>query len=442
MSGTAIISSGLVYVQTIILSSGTLYVFENSAGCSSYTTGGALISSKFLTGYTTLFGAVQLNASSFYVPDYTQNKVFKYSLTGVKDNAFNLSVTTPIGNTFYNNTYYVSSYPSKIVQTFNLTTGVLINSSFITVASGNILTMLANENKLYIGTDANIIYVYDATTGSVINSTYITSTINGPYTMICDYSYLYVTSYNSGNVDLFNLNTGNFVINLVSGITNPRGTAIEDGNIYVANTSASSTVYKKAYSYFTAPPPTNSPTYPCFLEGSKILRLDPFSGQESYVPVENLKQGDLIHTSWSGYKAIVIIGRKTIENDPESEIKNRLYRIKKQGQMTDDLVLTGEHCTLHNHLSEEKLADIEKYMGRIYITESAYYRVPAHLDERFEPYPNKGPATIWHFALEHDNPFANYGVYANGLLVESSSIRYMHDLSNMELRRNLDANTK
>jgi len=178
--------------------------------------------------------------------------------------------------------------------------------------------------------------------------------------------------------------------------------------------------------------PSGLAGYPCFLEGSKILRLDPIGGQESYVPVEHLKQGDLIQTSHSGHKAIVIIGRKTIENSPESDIKNRLYRIKKQEQMTEDLVLTGEHCTLHTHLSEEKLAAVEKYMGRIYITESAYYRVPAHLDERFEPYPNEGPATIWHFALEHDNPFANYGVFANGLLVESSSIRYMHDLSNME----------
>jgi hypothetical protein len=41
--------------------------------------------------------------------------------------------------------------------------------------------------------------------------------------------------------------------------------------------------------------------------------------------------------------------------------------------------------------------------------------------------------TIWHFALEHDNIYKNYGVYANGLLVESSSIRYMTELSGMQL---------
>ena len=100
--------------------------------------------------------------------------------------------------------------------------------------------------------------------------------------------------------------------------------------------------------------------------------------------------------------------------------------------MIDDLVLTGEHCTLHPNLSNEMIASVKSSMGDVFITEN-YYRVPAHLDERFEPYPVEGPATIWHFALEHDEPEWNYGVFANGLLVESCSIRYMAELKNLEL---------
>jgi hypothetical protein len=41
--------------------------------------------------------------------------------------------------------------------------------------------------------------------------------------------------------------------------------------------------------------------------------------------------------------------------------------------------------------------------------------------------------TIYHFALENDNYYMNYGVYANGLLVETCSKRYLTELSNMEL---------
>jgi hypothetical protein len=35
--------------------------------------------------------------------------------------------------------------------------------------------------------------------------------------------------------------------------------------------------------------------------------------------------------------------------------------------------------------------------------------------------------------LENENYYWNYGVYANGLLVESSSKRAMKDLSSMEI---------
>ena len=36
-------------------------------------------------------------------------------------------------------------------------------------------------------------------------------------------------------------------------------------------------------------------------------------------------------------------------------------------------------------------------------------------------------------ALENDNYYMNYGIYANGLLVETCSKRYLKELSNMTL---------
>jgi len=44
--------------------------------------------------------------------------------------------------------------------------------------------------------------------------------------------------------------------------------------------------------------------------------------------------------------------------------------------------------------------------------------------------------TIYHLALENENYFSNYGIYANGLLVESCSKRYLKELSGMELNYN------
>jgi hypothetical protein len=72
-------------------------------------------------------------------------------------------------------------------------------------------------------------------------------------------------------------------------------------------------------------------------------------------------------------------------------------------------------------------------MGDIYITEE-YYRMPALLDDRATPYDGEDePVTIWHFSLEHENVAHNYGVFANGLLVESCAIESLIEKSGMRL---------
>jgi hypothetical protein len=39
----------------------------------------------------------------------------------------------------------------------------------------------------------------------------------------------------------------------------------------------------------------------------------------------------------------------------------------------------------------------------------------------------KGDHKIYHFALENEDNYMNYGVYANGLLVETTSKRFMDE---------------
>jgi hypothetical protein len=58
--------------------------------------------------------------------------------------------------------------------------------------------------------------------------------------------------------------------------------------------------------------------------------------------------------------------------------------------------------------------------------------VPVCTDDRATVVPTEGEFDIYNFALEATDPYINYGVYANGLLVESSSIRFMTDLAQME----------
>jgi len=173
-----------------------------------------------------------------------------------------------------------------------------------------------------------------------------------------------------------------------------------------------------------------SPSLPCFKEGTQILTID------GYVPVQDLRQGDLVKTLKHNYVPINMIGKSTIYNSGNADrIKNKLYRLCKQEykEIFEDLIITGCHSILVgdfvSNLQRDKVIEINGYA---YITDNKY-RLPAVADERAEPYEKEGDFTIYHIALDHDDYFMNYGIYANGLLVESCSKRYLMELSGMKL---------
>jgi hypothetical protein len=62
---------------------------------------------------------------------------------------------------------------------------------------------------------------------------------------------------------------------------------------------------------------------------------------------------------------------------------------------------------------------MEEYKD-IYATDQ-FYRLPVYLDEDASVHPVSGTYTIYHLVLEHENIHMNYGIFANGLLVESLS---------------------
>jgi hypothetical protein len=136
-----------------------------------------------------------------------------------------------------------------------------------------------------------------------------------------------------------------------------------------------------------------------------------------------------------GYKAIDTIGTNKIYNPANSmRSKNRLYRCSKENypELKEDLVITGCHAILVSELSDQERRDLLDIQGKVYVTED-YYRLIACCDKRAVPYEKEGLFNIWHFALENDNYYFNYGVYANGLKVETASKRMMKEMSGMDL---------
>jgi hypothetical protein len=176
------------------------------------------------------------------------------------------------------------------------------------------------------------------------------------------------------------------------------------------------------------------PEAPCFLEGTRILCLDEVTNQMVYIPVQQIRKGMKIKTTKHGFVPVNMIGVSEIENEGNERIMNRLYRLKQSEypDLFDDLVITGCHSTLVDGLTNKQIQDTLSIFDMVFMTDDKY-RLLACLDEKAQPYEKSGSFTIYHIALDHDDYFMNYGIYANGLLVESCSQRYLKELSGMRL---------
>jgi hypothetical protein len=177
------------------------------------------------------------------------------------------------------------------------------------------------------------------------------------------------------------------------------------------------------------------PSAPCFLEGTTVL-CD-IDGTEKYIPVEELENGTLVKTSLHGYKPVVSIGKGSIQNPGDDKrTENRLYKCPTANypQLKQDLYITGNHSILEFPITEKQKEATIKQLGKLFVTDKKY-RLMACVDERTEPWNSEGSYTIYHFALEHSDEKMNYGVFVNGgLLVETCSINFLKNKSNMIIR--------
>jgi hypothetical protein len=175
-------------------------------------------------------------------------------------------------------------------------------------------------------------------------------------------------------------------------------------------------------------------TITCFKEDTQLLT------DVGYVPIQMLRRGDRLQTHLHGYVAIHDIGYKEIIHPAKlnDRISNQLYVCQPRDfpEMEchlGDVILTGCHCLLENNFSGDaqrsRTLDIN---GNIYVTDDKY-RIPACAHDKTSVYSSPGKYMIYHVALENDEPTKNYGVYAHGLLVETCSIRYLHQFSKMSI---------
>ena len=164
----------------------------------------------------------------------------------------------------------------------------------------------------------------------------------------------------------------------------------------------------------------------CFNAGTGILCFK--NGEEQYVCVEQLMEGDQVKTFNHGYKKIVDIRKGNFKLNGLMDMG--MYRMKKQGNMIADLEMSGLHCVLVDSKDPKYVDDIKRQRGlnnkKFFIDEK--FRLRAKESHEFEQMEAK-EYTIFSFALE-DQEQEQYGTWANGVLVETTS-RKMLEVSNM-----------
>jgi hypothetical protein len=164
----------------------------------------------------------------------------------------------------------------------------------------------------------------------------------------------------------------------------------------------------------------NNSMVSCFLENTQILIKQ--YGDEIYIPIQNLRKGDLVKTLNYGYIQIHSVGHAILYNDSlNKNVTQKLY-CKKTG--FDDLILTGGHSILVDSLNEAEIIKTNKYWDVPKMIDDKYLLL-ACIDKNAELYEKNGLMNIYHVALECENIHRNFGIYANGILVESCSIDYL-----------------
>ena len=399
---------------------------------------GTIITHNLLNKQFIYIGALLIHGTTLYVGD-TGSNIWAYDLTN--NYAETLIVSEFLGEEIaglavYGDYLYCSAYESMLIGRVNLSLLTDKNPSWFT--NVDIITPYISDMYVY----NNILYIQGLLAIFALNmDTLVFSTIysvESQYEMssgiIIYNDIMYVTTYNSENALLSTIATlqldGTVIDMAWKTVPNAASLTMHETDIY-ASSYEDGFVYKFTLPAAAAgPEPPQPPAIVCFKEGSKILT------DLGYVPIETLRPGDRVMTALNGYKAIEMIGKREIVHlGLKDRIKDQLYKCSAPAfpEVFEDLVITGCHSILvDDFTSVEQRQKTAEVNNNIYITGNKY-RLPACVDDRTTVYEEKGTHMIYHLALENEDYYMNYGIYANGLLVETCSRRYLKELANMEL---------
>ena len=331
------------------------------------------------------------NAAFFNIwYDYGDN-IYKISTIDSTDSNYNdfdaTVVITPI------------STPKQLTE--NYTLNITYDNSII--FTGNFTVNNLFVTSLYNITDpSNNIIMYNNFDGSDLFFDISTKNFSGNGTLISSFPYFYNLDNNAVYYDLYSYIDGTYINNI--------------------DTIDSSGTNLETYTVIFSIDETVNPSNICFKENTNILIIK--DNIEQYIPIQDLKQGDLVKTYKHDYVPLYSLKKMSMFNYNDTKrIKEKLYKCSKDKypELVNDLFITGNHSILVDNLTTEQKDNTIKLLNQVYKTDDKY-RLMTFFDERAEIVQETGLFNIYNLSLTSKDIYTNYGIYANGLLVETCSM--------------------
>lgn len=160
----------------------------------------------------------------------------------------------------------------------------------------------------------------------------------------------------------------------------------------------------------------------CLLENSLVLT------DHGYLAIQDLRNGYFLKTLRNGLQPIIMIGSKQINHiASEDRIIDQLYRCSMDdfSELSQDLILTGGYCLfVDNFIDNDQKLKIYEINGNVDMIDDKY-RLPACAHPTISVYEIPGTYTVYSLCLEHQDYERCYGIYVNGLEVETCSKKVM-----------------
>ena len=166
----------------------------------------------------------------------------------------------------------------------------------------------------------------------------------------------------------------------------------------------------------------NTPTALCLNHDTKILCFT--VDGEKYVPIQDLREGDLVKSYLHGYRKINCIGKNSMINKP-SIWNQSMWKMEKTdtNDLIEDLIMLGGHSLLVDTLSDEmKEIYKEKWECGLACVIDGKVLLIAGLSGLFTQSEDTGIYTYYQLTLDNEGDLnKRFGIWANGVLVETPS---------------------